>query len=255
MKKLTSSFKNMLVVLTGITVIATALLAYVNQLTMPAIEQMNAQSLNDAIKMVVPGFDNDPVSESDTIFSEKDGKKDIEYIIYKARKEGEFIGAAVRSSSNGFAGNISILVGFDREGSIIDYSILSHAETPGLGSKMDEWFKTLPGEETEIEKPSLISRFFFGETPTAGGNQSIIGLNPGLNPLKVSKDGGEIDAITASTITSRAFLSAVNNAYNAYMGSESDVLSGATGETDASSEATEIQEDSLPENENIESTN
>ena len=128
MKKLESSLKNMVIVLTAITVIATGLLAYVNQLTAGPIAEANAKALSDAIAVVVPGFDNNPAEAPETI--ELDGAT---YKIYKATKGGEFIGAAVESSANGFGGALSVLVGFDKEGNIIDYSLLSHAETPGLG--------------------------------------------------------------------------------------------------------------------------
>mgnify|MGYP000653578319 CR=1 FL=1 len=198
MKKLESSLKNMVVVLTAITVIATGLLAYVNQLTAGPIAEANAKALSDAIAVVVPGFDNNPAEAPETI--ELDGAT---YKIYKATKGGEFIGAAVESSANGFGGALSVLVGFDKEGNIIDYSLLSHAETPGLGSKAADWFKK-------------------------GAKGDITGMNPGQGALVVNKDGGQIDAITASTITTRAFLKAVNNAYAAYSGQNVDGASGAT---------------------------
>ena len=198
MKKLESSLKNMVIVLTAITVIATGLLAYVNQLTAGPIAEANAKALSDAIAVVVPGFDNNPAEAPETI--ELDGAT---YKIYKATKGGEFIGAAVESSANGFGGALSVLVGFDKEGNIIDYSLLSHAETPGLGSKAADWFKK-------------------------GAKGDITGMNPGQGALVVNKDGGQIDAITASTITTRAFLKAVNNAYAAYSGQNVDGASGAT---------------------------
>ena len=100
-----------------------------------------------------------------------------------------------------------MLVGFDAEGNIIDYSLLAHSETPGLGSKAADWFKK-------------------------GGKGDITGKNPGESPLKVTKDGGDVDAITASTITSRAFLQAVNNAYAVYMKGEVDASSGASGQVE-----------------------
>ena len=110
MKKLESSLKNMVIVLTAITVIATGLLAYVNQLTAGPIAEANAKALSDAIAVVVPGFDNNPAEAPETI--ELDGAT---YKIYKATKGGEFIGAAVESSANGFGGALSVLVGFDKE--------------------------------------------------------------------------------------------------------------------------------------------
>lgn len=204
MKKLESSFKNMVIVLTVVAVVAGLLLGYVNKLTAEPIAQANAKALSDAIALVVPGFDNEPAANPDTI--DVDG---VTYKIYKATKGDKFIGAAVESSANGFGGALTVLVGFDADGKIIDYSLLSHAETPGLGSKAADWFKK-------------------------GGKGDITGKNPGDKPLTVSKDGGEIDAITASTITSRAFLNAVNAAYAAYAkqnGNEAAGLNGTTGAT------------------------
>lgn len=199
MKKLESSLKNMLLVLTGVTIISVALLAWVNELTKEPIAAANAKTLSDAVKAVVPGFDNDPIAEKK--MQEVNG---VVYAVYPATKGGEYIGAAVEASAMGFGGDLKVLVGFDAQGNIIDYSLLSHAETPGLGSKAADWFKK-------------------------GNRGDITGKNPGSAPLTVSKDGGEIDAITASTITSRAFLKAVNTAYAAYAGQ--NTADGATGAT------------------------
>ncbi len=184
--------------LTGFSVVAGALLGWVNSVTAEPIAQANAKALSDAIAVVIPGFDNNPAESPETV--DVDG---VTYKVYKATKGGEFIGAAVESSANGFGGALTVLVGFDKDGNIIDYSLLSHAETPGLGSKAADWFKK-------------------------GGKGDITGKNPGEQPLVVSKDGGQIDAITASTITTRAFLLAVNNAYAAYKNQNVDTTSGAT---------------------------
>ncbi|MFK2342462.1 RnfABCDGE type electron transport complex subunit G [Bacteroides fragilis] len=204
MKKLESSLKNMLLVLTGVTAISVALLAYVNELTKDPIAEANAKTLNEALKEVLPEFTNNPVAECDTVFSEKDGKKIVDFIIYPAKNGDQWVGTAVEAKSMGFGGELKVLVGFDAEGKIYNYSLLSHAETPGLGSKAADWFKE-------------------------GNKGSIKGMNPGEQPLTVSKDGGQVDAITASTITSRAFLNAVNAAYGAYKGD-----GGANGTTGAS---------------------
>ena len=196
----------MALALTGFSVVAGGLLGWVNDITAEPIAQANAKTLSDAIAVVVPGFDNNPAEAPETV--EVNG---VSYKIYKATKGGEPIGAAVESSANGFGGALTVLVGFDNDGNIIDYSLLSHAETPGLGSKAADWFKK-------------------------GAKGDITGKNPGEAALTVSKDGGQIDAITASTITSRAFLLAVNNAYAAYMNQYVDSTSGATSQA-ASQEA------------------
>ena len=190
----------MALALTGFSVIAGGVLGWVNDVTAEPIAQANAKILSDAIAEVVPGFDNNPAESPEMV--EMEG---VSYKIYKATKGGEFIGAAVEASSNAFGGTLTVLVGFDPEGNIIDYSLLKHAETPGLGSKAADWFKK-------------------------GAKGDITGMNPGEKPLTVSKDGGQVDAITASTITSRAFLLAVNNAYAAYKNQHVDGASGATAQ-------------------------
>lgn len=193
----------MLLVLTGVTVVSVALLAYVNQLTAKPIAEANARTLNAALKEVLPEYTNNPVEECDTLQSEKNGKIVVDFIVYPAKNNDQLVGTAVQATSMGFGGELKILVGFDAEGNIYNYSLLAHAETPGLGSKAADWFK-------------------------AGEKGEIIGMNPGQEELKVSKDGGKVNAITASTITSRAFLNAVNNAYKAYKNKNTDSLSGAT---------------------------
>ena len=198
MKKLESSLKNMVLSLTGFSILAGGLLGWVNAATAEPIAQANANALSDAIAKVVPGFDNNPSEEAENV--EVNGTT---YKIYPATQGGKAIGAAVEASANGFGGALTVLVGFDTEGNIIDYSLLSHTETPGLGSKAADWFKK-------------------------GAKGDITGKNPGEKTLSVTKDGGEIDAITASTITSRAFLQAVNNAYAAYMNKQVDGTSSAS---------------------------
>ncbi len=119
-----------------------------------------------------------------------------------AKRNGELVGTAVKTyTNNGFGGKVWLMVGFNPNGTISNYSVLEHKETPGLGSKMDLWF-------------------------TKNGKGNIIGKKPGTTGLKVSKDGGDIDAITAATISSRAFLDAVNRAAAGLEGS--DISSGAT---------------------------
>lgn len=136
MKKLESSLKNMILSLTGFSIVAGGLLGWVNAATAEPIAQANAKALSDAIAVVIQGFDNNPAEEAETV--EVEGTT---YKIYPATQGGKPIGAAVEASANGFGGTLTVLVGFDTEGNIIDYSLLSHAETPGLGSKASDWFK------------------------------------------------------------------------------------------------------------------
>lgn len=202
MAKLKSTLPNMLLSLTVICLVAGAILALVNQYTTGPIAASKAATLQNAIREVVPAFDNDPTAEAFmAATSEGDSLK-----IYPALKDGSFVGAAVESSTKkGFSGEIKVIVGFDAAGKLYNYAVLQHAETPGLGAKMQEWFRADKNK------------------------QSVLGRSLADGGLKVSKDGGDIDAITAATITSRAFLDAINRAYSAYSGT--DAISGATTNT------------------------
>ncbi len=197
-KKLESNFTNMVVVLFAISLIASAGVGYVYTLTKEPIAQAALAKQQEAISKVVPGeFDNDPSAEMWT--KEIDGGV-LEF--YPAKRNGELIGTAVKTFSNsGFNGYIEIMAGFKPDGSIYDYSVLTNNETPGLGSKMNEWFRE-------------------------GGKGNVSGKTPGTAGLQVSKDGGDVDAITAATISSRAFLDAINRAAAALQGA--DATSGAT---------------------------
>ena len=187
MEKLKSSITNMALVLTGVAVITGGILAYVNNLTSGPIAQQKEKALADGIKAVMGGGELS-VAKTDTVRQNDEKGKEMTYIIYQTQdSQKKDLGAAVESTTQGFGGDLKILVGFDPEGNILGYTLLEHAETPGLGAKADQWFQK-------------------------GAKGDIIGKNP-KEQLVVSKDGGQVDAITASTITSRAFLLAVNNAY------------------------------------------
>ena len=110
----------MALALTGFSVVAGGLLGWVNDVTAEPIAQANAKTLSDAIAVVVPGFDNNPAEAPEIV--EVNGAT---YKIYKATKNGQPIGAAVESAANGFGGALTVLVGFDNEGKIIDYSPLT----------------------------------------------------------------------------------------------------------------------------------
>lgn len=208
MKKLESSLTNMAVVLTVISVIAGGVLAYINEITQEPIAAINAKNLQEGIKKVILGEQGGELTVEEPV--ETDG-----FVVYKTDK-----GTAVKAVENAFGGPLEVLVGFDAEGNILGYTILSTAETPGLGVKAATWFQK-------------------------GQKGDIIGKNPGQKSLSVTKDGGEIDAITASTITSRAFLNAVNKAYSAFMGHWTDAQSGASArdwDVAEESEDTKIEE-------------
>ncbi len=182
----------MAIVLTLICMVSAGILAYVNELTQEPISQVQQQQLAEGIKAVL-NANEVTVESTDTVKDEQLG----DAIIYRTNK-----GVAVQTSDpKGFSGIIKVLVGFDDDGNILGYRVMETKETPGLGSKADTWFQK-------------------------GGKGDIIGKKAGA--LSVTKDGGEVDGITASTITSRAFLRCVNDAYGRLFGQETDVVTGAS---------------------------
>lgn len=205
MKKLESSVQNMVIVLVGVALITGCILAYVNHATEGPIAEQKEKTLADGIKTVMGGGEL-TVAKTDTVRQNDEKGKEMVFIIYNTNDaKKNYLGAAVESTTGGFGGDLKVLVGFDPKGTILGYTILEHAETPGLGAKADKWFQK-------------------------DGKGNIIGRNPS-EELIVKKDGGQIDAITASTITSRAFLKAVNQAYKAYQALPIDGESGASKQT------------------------
>lgn len=194
MKKLTSTLPNMVLSLVGICVLVSALLAYLNSITKEPIKEAQIKAKIEAIKLVAPPFENNPYTESYIL--EVEGEK---VTVYPAKSKGETVGYALEvNTKNGFNGLMEFMLGIDAKGVLIDYSVLTIAETPGLGSKIPEWFRS-------------------SANSTKGHIQDLRHLN--LNeeaPLKVKQDGGKVDGITAATISSRAFLEAINKGYSTY---------------------------------------
>lgn len=189
MAKRESTFTSMVVTLFAVTFIAAAALGFVYDSTKDAIELSKMKAQSEAIEKVLPAFEELGQSWKVAVSPQGDS---LEF--FPAYSNGERVGVAVKTyTNNGFSGYISIMAGIDSTGNLSGFEVLEHAETPGLGSKMKPWFSNL-------EKPG----------------QSVIGKNPGTHQFKVKKDGGDFDAITASTITSRAFLEALVRAYDAY---------------------------------------
>ena len=171
-----------------VALIASSLLGVVYSITKEPIELAKAKKLKEAIQLVSPVFDNDPAAEIYRIAV--DGNDSL--ICYPIRSDGKLIATAIKTyTDKGFSGRFYIMVGLDINGKIIRTSVLEHAETPGLGDKMEK------------RKSDWSAQF----------NDK----DPAQFDLKVTKDGGEIDGITAATITSRAFSEAVIRAWDSYI--------------------------------------
>ena len=201
MKKLRSTWYNMACVLTGISLVAGVALASVNKMTTDTIQELNEKREQAAIAQVLGGG-KVKVEKVDTI-----AINDNNFIVMNAGKKGVAV-KAVDPQNASFGGGLTIMVGISPAGKVLGYSVLETHETPGLGAKAAQWFQK-------------------------GEKGDIIGRNLKEKELVVSKDGGDVDAITASTITSRAFLRAVNAAYKAFCQTqqdapEADGVSGAS---------------------------
>ena len=183
MAKTESTFKNMVLSLTLISLGASACLGYVYQMTKEPIALSVLNKKLSAIKQVVPDFNNDPNAEMIRLPTGEGDSLDV----YPARKDSVIVGYAVNTTTKkGFSGNINLMAGFKPDGTIISITVLEQKETPGLGTKMTE--------------PLFKDQF----------NEK----NPSQFKLKVKKDGGQVDAITSATISSRAFCDALQRAYN-----------------------------------------
>lgn len=210
MAKLENSLKNMVLSLTVITVIVGALLGYVASVTDEPIAQAAAAKQQNAIAAVVP-VEGAQAGEAQKVVT-ANGE---EAVIFPVTKDGQLVGHAVQAvSKNGFGGKITVMFGFDPEGTILGYNVLDcGGETPGLGAKMPDWFQK-------------------------GAKGDVIGKNPKTNNLTVSKDEGEVDAITAATISSRAFCDAIAQAF----GVLPVVEAAAEAQTSATKQAAETSE-------------
>ena len=187
MAKKESSLVNMVFTLFVITLTASTALGFVYKFTKAPIAAAKQAAKMKAINKVLPEFNNLPNEEVYKIAIDNDT-----LYFYPARDNNRLVGTAIETFTNkGFSGNIKLLVGILPDGSINDIVVLEHKETPGLGDKMSK------------SKSDFSLQFQ--------------GINPENFNISVKKDGGDVDAITASTISSRAYCDAVNQACNAYL--------------------------------------
>ena len=215
-----STLFNMVAVLFAVTLIASAGVGAVNMLTADAIAEAKALATIQAVKNVLPEFEKTEDWEQTV--------DDMPVKIYKALAADAVVGYAVESmTKNGFGGAIRLMVGFSTEGKILNVNVLEQKETPGLGTKMCD------------EGNVLFA--------------SIKDKNPAEMQFFVKKDGGDLDALTAATISSRAYYDAVERAHDAFLmatnaANTADGVSGAT----ATADAAEAADEAVAAEENVE---
>ena len=195
-----STLFNMVMVLFVITLLASAGVGAVHMITEEPIAEARVKATREALKQVLPEFDE----TEDTALT----VENLPVTVHTASEGGRVVGYAVESmTKNGFSGVIRLMVGFAPDGQILNIRVLEQAETPGLGTKMVDAGNSL--------------------------EKSFVGRNPAQMKLGVKKDGGDVDALTAATISSRAYADAVARAYEAFK-----VASGAQESTDGVSGTT-----------------
>jgi len=171
-----------------ISIVAAAGLAAVYTITKEPISISQKQKKVDAIKSVLLGFNGQTKESKILLPNETDS-----VIVNLAYNENRLFGAAIETyTDKAFKGTFTLMVGFDSLGNIIGTEVLSANETPGLGDKIDK------------KKDKNFSAQFLKK-------------NPKDFNLKVKKDGGDVDAITAATISSRAYCDALKRAYSAFI--------------------------------------
>lgn len=176
----------MLIVLTIVSLTSSLALGLVYEYTKGPIAAARLAKQVKAVDEVVPPYNNNPVQEK--FKAAVPGTSDS-LECFPARQDSVLTGMAIRTfSSKGYSGEIWLMAGFEKDGTIRNLIVTDHKETPGLGSKMTE--------------PRFLQQF--------------LGKNPATFTLKVKKDGGAVDGITGATISSRAFCQAVQVAYETY---------------------------------------
>ena len=185
------SVVRMVIVLTVTCLVAGICLSYTYNKTKDGIAHAELDAQLKSVRKVLPAFDGEPEQRTLTINGE-------EKTFYLGRKDGTVVGVATRSASLGYGGTLNILVGVNPEGVITGVDLLQHQETPGLGAKAD-------GDE-------FLNQF---------KGKSLVTLS---DELKVKKDSGDIDSITAATITSRAVAHAATKALRLFMENKEEVL-------------------------------
>lgn len=220
-----STLINMTAVLFGITLVASAGVGAVYMITAEPIAQAEEAAKKEALTQVLPAFD---ATEAETLAIDE-----MPITVYTATHSGAVSGYAVETmSKSGFGGPISLMVGFTPEGEVVNVNVLKQAETPGLGTKM-----------ADEGNPLL---------------KSFQGNNPGNMKLSVKKDGGDVEALTAATISSRAYVDAIARAWKAFQSVTTgaapvDTPSGATtlvaDSADEAAEATETENQEGGQNE------
>lgn len=196
----------------GMALVASAALAIGDQQTRSAIAQRQAEDLQLSLAQVVPVnlYDNNPVADAVDVPDPTPRR------VYRARKEGQVAAVAFQAVGQGFSGPIVMLMGVDRSGAVLGVRVLSHAETPGLGDKI------------EVQKGGWIRKF-----------EGLFLGNPPPEKWGVKKDGGIFDQFSGATITPRAVVRGVKEGLEFFAEHRAELLDDAAAATTANTGSTD----------------
>ena len=185
-RKISNSLSAMIFSLVGVSVFSGLMLGFVYEQTKAPIQAaQNHMELEAITDIIGSDYDNNPFEDKTYIYDDNGNKLEF----YPARKDGQIKAFAIKTFSNkAFGGKLELIAGFGINGKILGYKVVNSQETPGLGTKVSE----------------------------ADFAEQFRGLRPQSPAFNVRQDGGEIDAVTSATISSRAVIDAIRKAYNAY---------------------------------------
>ena len=178
------TFSYPMALLGGVALMASAAISVADWLTRADIAQRQLEDLQATLQQVVPAayYDNDLVRDAVTV---NEGGKPV--TVYRARRNGQVQAVCYQVSAPGYGSSAMVMViGVDRNGTLLGVRVISHAETPGLGDKI------------ELSRSDWILRF---------NGRSL--NDPPPSGWAVKKDGGVFDQFTGATITPRALVKAV----------------------------------------------
>lgn len=170
-------FGGLLLLITGV---AAGLLAYVDSLTKPKIEEQKRSEGEEALSWVLPQ------AKEGVIVTRSAKGKVCYYIGYAHKDTTDLVGYAFLAKGTGYSSDIETMVGVDTSGVITGIRILSQKETPGLGSHILE------------VKPGETEPWFQRQFKEKRADQ-----------VAVEKDGGELNSVTGATISSRTVTNSI----------------------------------------------
>jgi len=186
----------------GVALLTSAALAFASRATEADIKAAEAADLKQSLAQVLPGeYDNDLLKDTVTLAG-----KDGDVLVYRGRRAGKVEALVYQVIGHGYAGNIVCVMGVSREGKVLGVRVIKHAETPGLGDKIEpakgDWIHSFEGK-------------WLGDPPA--------------EKWAVKKDGGIFDQFAGATITPRGVVKAVKGGLEFFESNKAQLLDEAGG--------------------------